>query len=91
MRLTLPNTDSGEPWTLSVVPRLKKSWGYCDVKQRRIVITKAAQREGISREILLHEAIHKLMWFLDEEAVDYMAKELDATLDAAEDAGILEL
>lgn len=66
-------------------------WGRCNAPKREIVICKAVQKHGLAREILLHELIHRYLWFLDEEVVSFVAGEIDHALDVAESEGILEL
>jgi hypothetical protein len=72
----------GQPWKFRVVPRLKNSWGYCDYDKREVVMCRTAQKEGIDREILIHEVLHKIMPFLDEDCVVAAAVELDEALEA---------
>lgn len=97
MKINLPKTNtSKKQWTLRVVrknPILdgEEKWGVCDCGKREIVISKEVQKEGVAREVFLHEMLHRLMWFLSEDAVDHLAKELDHALDAAEASNILEL
>lgn len=74
-------------------PRIggEECWGFCDYRKRELVIAKQARKAGVSREILLHETVHKLCPFFTESVVDYIAKELDLMLDLAESHGIVEL
>lgn len=91
--LKLPTHERGKPWTLRVVSRIDggKSWGKCNADTREIVIAKKTQKLGVSREVLIHELLHRYMWFLTEEVVEHVAEEIDFALDAADAAGILEL
>lgn len=96
MSLKLPTLDKGKAWTLRVVrqyPRLdgKDLWGYCNTLKREIVVCKKVQKDGVAREVVMHEALHAFLPWLDEAAVDQLAKNLDEVLDVVEGAGILEL
>jgi hypothetical protein len=84
----LPQLTKGKPWTLKVVPRLRCSgaecWGVCDPVKREISITRATEKHGVARVTYLHEHIHKLLWWMDEEAVEQLAHEIDEGLDVME-------
>ncbi len=77
----VPIPGHGTIWHLRIVPRLSKSWGWCDYDKRQIVMSKEAEKEGIDREVLIHELLHKAMPFLTEECVDLVATELDEALE----------
>lgn len=91
--LKLPTHEKGKPWSIRVVRSLDggKTWGKCDAEAREIIVSKATQKKGFARETLIHELLHRYMWFLDEDVVTHVAEEIDFALDAAESAGILEL
>jgi hypothetical protein len=96
VRLTIPQSDKrGKPWTLRVVKRAmldgEEVWGLCDYPKREIVLSQETRLHGVSREILLHEFLHKIMPWLTEEAVEHTAAELDAILDFAEHRNILDI
>ena len=86
MRKRLPAREKGHrSWTLRIVPRVRvkgeEHWGYCDHTAREIVLAKNTSKHGVDREIFMHEMIHKVCHWMDEEAVAYLAKELDDGLD----------
>ncbi len=60
---------------------LANDWGVCDFTKKEIVISTATLKEGNVREIIMHEMLHKLFPWLDEEYVLHGAKELDYALD----------
>lgn len=96
MRLTLPKTEPGKPWTLRVVPRPprldgEECWGTCNWAKREIVIWKGASKHGMSRDTIIHELTHKCFPWMKEEVVDAFATSVDEVLDLAESRGILEL
>jgi hypothetical protein len=84
----LPQLTKGKHWTLKVVPRIRNGggecWGLCDPINREISIAKSTERHGIARVTLLHEMLHRLCWWMSEEAVEQMAQELDESLDVME-------
>ena len=82
MKLHLPQTK-GKPWSLRIVRSLRGAWGKCDYDKREIVLTRESQRSGVDREVFIHEMIHKICPWLDEEAVEFMAMEIDDALDIA--------
>ena len=79
---SIPIGGFGRLWKVRVARVLRNCWGYCDYAKHEIVICKTTQREGIDREVLIHEVLHKLMPFLDEECVEAAAIELDDALEA---------
>jgi len=78
----------GRPWEIRVSRRLTACWGYADYERSRIVISGSA-RHRERRDTVLHEVLHACLPMFCEEAIEEMARALDASLDAAEDAGIL--
>jgi hypothetical protein len=83
MATTTKIRHSGKDWKMRVSRQpLKGSWGHCDYDKREIVICKTAVEKGIEREILIHEILHKIMPFLEEDCVEHAAIELDNALDA---------
>ena len=59
----------------------EECWGQCRYDTREILLAKATERHGIDRQVFLHEMIHKICPWMDEDAVDDMATELDDALD----------
>ena len=57
-------------------------WGVTVFDDREIIIDPGTKKQGNEREILLHESIHVLCPYLDEEVVAAMAVDLDNMLDA---------
>ncbi len=76
-----PIGGHGKQWTVRVIRKSSKSWGWCDYDKREVVLTKESQTVGIDREVLIHELLHKAMPFLTEECVDLVAIELDDALE----------
>lgn len=60
---------------------LANKWGECDYTNKEIVISKDTLSEGNVREIIIHEMLHKLYPFLDEEWVASGAAEIDFALE----------
>lgn len=94
--LKLPTYETGKPWTLRVVDKPiryegRECWGLCNTVRREIRVSKLAQKDGVAREVVLHELLHRYMPWMDEDAVEHMAHDIDAVLDAVEAAGIIEL
>jgi hypothetical protein len=82
----MPQRELKKPaWTVRIVRRLRvagdECWGRCDWWKREIILTRATERAGIDRQVFLHEMIHKICPWMDEDAVDDMATELDDSLD----------
>lgn len=76
---------SGKRWRVEVAKKpLRGRWGYCDHRQKRIVLCPTTDRAGITREIFLHEFTHGAMWFLDEDCVKQFAIDADDALDVME-------
>ena len=77
--------EKRNPWTVRIVPRLRvfgeECWGRCDWPKHEIVLTRAANRHGVDRQVFLHEMVHKICPWMDEDAVDDMASQLDDALD----------
>jgi hypothetical protein len=72
-------------WGVRIAARpLKGEWGHCDYPKREIVLCPTTDRIGNLREIVLHEVLHGIMPFLDEECVHDAAIEIDDVLDALE-------
>lgn len=73
------------PWSVVVKPRVRfagsECWGLCDFVHRQITLSKATEKAGIDRYVFLHEMIHKICPWMDEDAVVEMATELDEALD----------
>ena len=82
----LPQHTKGKSWTLKIVhPRqLPHRWGECRFDTRELVLTTDTEKHGIARQTFLHEMLHKLMPWMDEDAVDNLATQLDESLDVAE-------
>jgi len=53
----------------------KRDKGYIDVPNKRIVISRG-QTPDEQRRTFIHEALHALFWFLDEDVVYAAAEEL---------------
>jgi hypothetical protein len=73
----------GKPWRLRVASRLRGAWGYCSYYEKEIVISKAAEKEGIDRRIFLHEFFHKAMPWMAEEAIELLSTDTDDALEVA--------
>ena len=70
-------------WTVRVAKkRLKDCWGFCDFANREIVLCPSTESAGVKRQTLFHELIHKVCPWMEEEAVDHLATELDDGADA---------
>jgi len=80
--LSIPIGGFGRRWKVRISRYLRGAWGYCNYDKREIVICKTTQASGIEREILIHELLHKIMPFLDEECVRVAATEIDDALEA---------
>lgn len=78
-KFSLPSID--KHWTVRFSRRLKH-WGTCNWSKREIVLNTEARREGIARQVLLHEMLHRLFPWMEEGCVDTAATELDDALDA---------
>lgn len=96
MRLQLPKSGKGKPWTLRIVRNNPivgdyECFGYCCAEDKEIVVSKQTQIEGVAREVLIHEMLHRLLPFMNEDAIDYLARSLDEVLDICETEAILEL
>ena len=78
----IPIGGFGKRWKVRVSRNLRNAWGRCDYDKREIVLCKSAHEKGVDREILIHELLHKIMPFLDEECVQVAAVELDDALEA---------
>lgn len=78
----IPIGGFGRRWKVRVARYLRDRWGYCDYGKREIVLCRTTQQAGVDREILIHELLHKIMPFLDEDCVAIAAKEIDDALDA---------
>jgi hypothetical protein len=83
----LPSETKGKSWTVRRVPpsRLPGRWGECRFDSREIVIASDAEKKGLDRQVFFHEMIHKVCPWMDEDAVDHLATELD---DGAEVLGL---
>ena len=69
----------------------EECWGKCRWEKREVVIWADVKNHGVARDTLIHELLHRYMPWMDEEAVDLLASELDDVLDMAEREGILEI
>lgn len=86
----LPEQVKGKPpWKLRIVPRLRGSWGWCDYANQEVVMTKAAEKHGVARRVFMHEVIHKVCPWMDEDAVDHLSTHLDDAMEAAESVIIM--
>lgn len=81
----LPKRAKGKPWVVRTQQRVRVDgvdcWGYCDWHDREIVLAQGAEKAGVDRQVFLHEMIHKICPWMDEDAVDGMATELDDAMD----------
>lgn len=71
----------GAPWTVKY-GKIGGCWGITIFDDKVIKIDPATKRKGNHREIVIHEFLHALMPYLDEEIVAAAGKELDDALDA---------
>lgn len=80
MRISL----MGKRWELVFrrIPDREEAHGYCeppDRKRKRLVVD--SRLEGEKRlEIVVHELLHAVFWYLDEDVVDQMAKDIAKVL-----------
>lgn len=80
MRVTL----LGKRWNLVFpkIPASEQAHGYCeppDRKRKRLAVDK--RLVGQHRlEIILHEMLHAVFWYLEEEIVAQMAKDMAKVL-----------
>ena len=82
-RSAIPIGGVGKRWRVRTSTKpLRNAWGFCDYDNREIVLCKSAAENGVDREVLIHELLHKIMPFLDEDCVKLAAIELDDALDA---------
>jgi len=79
-----PELVEGEPWKIRVSRRISRCWGYCDYHQRIIVVAAECEKYGFTRQVFLHELIHKQFPWMKEKAVDHLAMELDERLESIE-------
>jgi len=79
----LTQQTKGKPWTVKTVhpSRLRGRWGECRFDTREIILTTDAEKKGVDRQVFLHELIHKVCPWMDEDAVDHLATEQDDALD----------
>lgn len=91
----LPDQVKGKPhWTVQVVPRLlhrprgrtKDFWGDCSPWEREIRISRKGAKYGITRDTLVHELLHKIMWWMREPAVLELDRAINPALDKKPDA-----
>lgn len=76
------STRRGDGWTGRFSTRaLSGAWGYCDYDRKEIVISPETLKEGNTREIILHEVLHKILPCMTEEWVLFAAQELDYALE----------
>ena len=81
--MTKRTKGTKKSWTVRVAAKaLKGCWGYCDYRNYEIVLCPTTERAGVKRQVLFHELIHKVCPWLEEDAVDHLATELDDGADA---------
>lgn len=75
-------TLGGKRWKLHLNKRDNASgdYGQCHVNDKKLIVFARAFREKLERETLIHECLHALFPFLDEEAVTAAATEMDNVL-----------
>ena len=75
---------AGDAWTVYAGKRdnAAKDYGHCVVDDRVIVIFNRSYREGSERETLLHECLHALFPWMEEDYITKAAEDLDNALDA---------
>lgn len=79
-RVTLGNRK----WKVTVARKPMKDWGQCIYDDKLIRLCPTTERHGVHREVFIHEVLHAIMPFLDEDCVKSAAIELDDALDAME-------
>lgn len=80
MRKSFKVTLGCREWT---VKPAKIKYGEC-VPQDRVIKLNAKQTPDDLQDTFIHEALHALFWFLDEEVVRQAATELNNALDEFE-------
>jgi hypothetical protein len=86
----IPEQTKGvPPWKLVIKPRLRKVWGYCDYANREVVMARSTEKHGVARRVFMHEVIHKVCPWMDEDAVDHLSTHLDDAMEAAESVIIM--
>jgi hypothetical protein len=58
-----------QPWKVRFGKPMRGHWGHIEYDKREIVIHPKCEEKGIDREVLLHEVLHALFPWLDEEVV----------------------
>lgn len=77
----IPVVLHGEQWIVRYA-RMRRNWGLCNLTDRTITVHPGTRRDNREREIALHEALHAIMPYLDEDTIAAAAVELDDYLEA---------
>jgi hypothetical protein len=72
-----------EQWTVRYA-RMRTKWGECNLSDRIITIDPGTRKDHREREIAIHEAMHALFPYLDEEVIAAAAVDLDDFLETLE-------
>lgn len=73
----------GEEWSIHFASRpFKEDIGSCNRVRREITLCPSIRNQPVLREVIIHEVLHALQWWLDEDAVYWSGVGIDEALEA---------
>ncbi len=79
-------TLGGRSWKIDTHAPIRKCWGYCHYRNNTIQVSKRAWASGKARDVLIHECLHAIFPYLNENEIDRAGTELDKMLTACYDS-----